>query len=36
MFIEELSSKQIGGTGSFYLWDVFWPEVLKHFKQKIV
>ena len=25
---------QIRGIECFYLWDVFWPEVLKHFKHR--
>ena len=26
---------QIGGIESFYLWDIFWTEVLKHFRHKM-
>ena len=29
-----MSSIQIGGIDLSYLWDVFLPEVLKHFKHK--
>ena len=29
-----MSSIQIGYIESFYLWDVFWFVVLKHFKHK--
>ena len=37
MFIKSYksaSSIQIGGIELFYLRDVFWPKVLKHFKHK--
>ena len=30
----KVNSIQTGGIESFYLWDVFEPKVLKHFKHK--